>query len=350
VSAGCSCTLLTITSAMLRRDRQRLNHMGVDILETAPDSTTIIGRSIRLLGTLLRLSTGARFDVVYTNATGLSPWLVWKVLGRRGNRVIHHHHTSADENEKASWSVLYPLALRLVPELVACSETVGARLSAFRGERPINVLHYLTPDLGDVDSEPRPARKPGALVFAFFGRVIRTKGIDWILSISSEPEFRDARFQIHGTGPDYRAEDFDPYHNVEFLGPYEGVAEHARRLTGVDCVLLPSLHVEGAPLVLLEAMSSGKPWIATNQGGVKDLAVCGDDSLVTEPTIEAFRRAVLLMQERLLAGHVSETSIRKAYDGHFGLRRREEAWLSFFGLTRPIAQFADGVSLEDAER
>ena len=25
-------------------------------------------------------STGAGFDVVYTNATGLSPWLVWKVL------------------------------------------------------------------------------------------------------------------------------------------------------------------------------------------------------------------------------------------------------------------------------
>ena len=347
-STGCSCTLLTITSVMLPRDRQRLVHAGVELLDVAPGSNSTIVRLIRLLGTLLRLSTGVRFDVVYTNATGLSPWLVWKILGRQRTRIIHHHHTSADESERASWPTLYPMALRQVPHLVACSATVADRLSAFRRGRPISVLHYLTPDLGGVGDEREQTPMSQALVFGFFGRVIRSKGIDWILSISRDPEFRDAKFQIHGSGPDYRAEDFDQYDNVEFLGAYDGPEEHARRLSRVDCVILPSLHTEGAPLVLLEAMSMGKPWVATDQGGVKDLAVCEEDCLVTQPTLDAFRSGLEVMQQRLLAGQVSGKSIRVAYDRHFGLRGREEAWLCFMGLSGRSHHGGEGAELAAA--
>src|SRR5579862_212911 len=256
-SHGCECTLLTITCAVNDAQRRQLREWGIRLLEAAPNSARPATRAVRLLATLVRLSAGGAFDVVYTNATGLSPWIVWTLLKRKHNRVIHHHHTSACEDERNTWPRLYPAALRAVPELVACSTSVAERLSPYRGPRPLRVLLYLADDLmpNAVPAATRSRTQTQGPVFGFFGRAVSGKGIDWILELSRDPRFKGARFEVHGQAPDYQALAPSDYPNVTFCGPYFGADEHARRLRGVDCVVLPSLHVEGMPLTLMEAMS-----------------------------------------------------------------------------------------------
>jgi glycosyltransferase involved in cell wall biosynthesis len=46
----------------------------------------------------------------------------------------------------------------------------------------------------------------------------------------------------------------------------------AKIYTGLDIVCLTSLN-EGTPLTLIEAMAAGKPFVATDVGGVRDLMV-----------------------------------------------------------------------------
>jgi glycosyltransferase involved in cell wall biosynthesis len=60
-----------------------------------------------------------------------------------------------------------------------------------------------------------------------------------------------------------------------------------------DIFVLPS-PVEGTPLVLLEAMASGKPVIATDTGGVSGIIDDGRNGFIIEP------KDILGLKERIL--------------------------------------------------
>jgi glycosyltransferase involved in cell wall biosynthesis len=63
-------------------------------------------------------------------------------------------------------------------------------------------------------------------------------------------------------------------------------------IEGCDVFCLPS-HAEGLPLVLLEAMSRGKPVVATAVGGTPELVIDGETGLLVAPgDVEALRAAL----------------------------------------------------------
>jgi glycosyltransferase involved in cell wall biosynthesis len=63
-------------------------------------------------------------------------------------------------------------------------------------------------------------------------------------------------------------------------------------IEGCDVFCLPS-HVEGLPLVLLEAMSRGKPVVATTVGGTPELVEDGETGLLVAPRdVDALREAL----------------------------------------------------------
>jgi glycosyltransferase involved in cell wall biosynthesis len=74
--------------------------------------------------------------------------------------------------------------------------------------------------------------------------------------------------------------------------PHEDIPAH---LTQADLFVLPSLS-EGLPLVLVEAMSAGKPVVATEVGGIPDVLVDEGDGktgyLVPPESPEALAEAI----------------------------------------------------------
>ncbi len=115
----------------------------------------------------------------------------------------------------------------------------------------------------------------------YMGRIVEEKGIECLLSaLRNCPEIK---FKIIGDGPlrDYLREKIIQWDlsNVEYLG----VRDHDQcmdTLLGACFHVLPSQSYEGIPMVMLEAMSAGKPSIVSDLGVLPHMVNDGVDGLV----------------------------------------------------------------------
>jgi len=84
---------------------------------------------------------------------------------------------------------------------------------------------------------------------------------------------------------------------VRFDGPLTQ-DELVKRYAAADCLVLASSR-EGLPNVVLEAMASGTPVIATNAGGIPEIVDNSVGYLLTERSIKAITTAVMNFKDRL---------------------------------------------------
>ncbi len=118
--------------------------------------------------------------------------------------------------------------------------------------------------------------------FLLIGRIMRDKGIEEYLGAAEEIRRRYPRteFQIVGPYEDEtyypRIEDSDA---VRYLGFSEDVREQIRE---ADCIVHPSYH-EGMSNVLLEAAAMGKPLLASNIPGCREIIDHGENGFLFEP-------------------------------------------------------------------
>lgn len=125
----------------------------------------------------------------------------------------------------------------------------------------------------------------------YFGRFVSDKGVQYLVDAAKGlPE--SIVTHIFGDGPmrhelESRAGDA----NIQFQG---FVPEIADAMAAVDVVVVPSVWAEAFPFSVLEAMSLGKPVIATRRGGLPEmvrhgatgLLVDGENSLSLREAIE----------------------------------------------------------------
>jgi glycosyltransferase involved in cell wall biosynthesis len=177
---------------------------------------------------------------------------------------------------------------------------------------PFNVSYDASP--------PWPASPPdGELALAFVGRLdVVSKGQDVLLQVLGLPHWRErkVRLSLVGEGPNERGlrrmVERLGLTNVEFRGQSDNVeaiwAEH-------HALVLPS-RFEGMPLVVVEAMLCGRPCIATDVGGNRELIRDGVNGFLAKaPTVELLDEAMNRAWEnrsRLRAmGQVSARDVRQ---------------------------------------
>ena len=134
-------------------------------------------------------------------------------------------------------------------------------------------------------------------VFGSVGRLVKTKGHEYLLKAFSEIRKKspDAKVVIIGDGPlrrdlEEQARQLGITQNTVFAGFRSDVAE---LLPGFDVFVLPSI-AEGLSLALLEAMASKLPVIASDVGGIPE--VFGDKDigrLIPSKDIAALGNAML---------------------------------------------------------
>lgn len=330
---GMRVTFVTTSNSLNDGARRELLASGVEFLEFSRPrgSASALAKAAWLLRTTLRLRR-TRWDVIYTNGQSVLATFLW-LAARRGTRIVHHHHTSSDAAEQRTWHPLYRLALRFAPEVVTVSQATRGVLDATLGRDDVRCVLCLTPriPLPERIEDRRPAAD-APLRFGYVGRLVAEKGIGEICRLSALPELRDIEWHLYGAGPDYPAAHFAAFPNVHYHGLYASMEEYAGALQQFDATVLYSRHSEGLPLTLMEAMAAGLPWIATDRGGTRELALSAENCRVlpAEATPAQIAEATREFADRIRAGGTSRAAQRRVYDAQLSPATIEAQWLALF--------------------
>lgn len=96
--------------------------------------------------------------------------------------------------------------------------------------------------------------------------------------------------------------------NVFFMGNIPNAGAYNEY---ADLFILPS-NYEGLPMVILEAMSFGKPIVASNVGGVSEIVVDGENGYTVENTAEAFIDKMLyILEHKNIYESFSKNSLKR---------------------------------------
>lgn len=262
----------------------------------------------------IRLARSRKHHAIYTNGQGNS-LLLPIFLKRKNTHWVHHHHTSGDTQDKASWSLIYRKALNLADTVIACSSRNAANMSEIL-QREIQTI----PCFSRQTPTPRKnVTKDQTLHFGYFGRLIPEKGIDLLAQLAQDPDTAGIHFHIWGEGTAYPKTFFEGKPRLSFHGTFEGRQGLTQAMAKLDAFLLLSTHPEGLPICLLETMSAGLPWIATDRGGISDIAC---DPLSTRlispnPHYDEVKTEVINLAEDLKNGRISPQKQRQLYAENF---------------------------------
>ena len=180
----------------------------------------------------------------------------------------------------------------------------------------------------------RPIPQTDGLHLVFVGRLTAIKGLRVLMEAmaAAHADRPDLRLTLVGDGPDrpwLEAAAASMDGAVRFAGyqSQEGVAEI---LAGADALVLPSF-AEGVPVVLMEAMASGKPVIATQLAGVPELVEDGVSGLLVPPGDPAALAAAIgrLAGDAELRARMGEAG-RAKVRAEFDVRLEAKRLLSLF--------------------
>lgn len=114
---------------------------------------------------------------------------------------------------------------------------------------------------------------------------------------------------------------------IRFHGRYPDGQAYVDLLRQFDLLLLPTVGQEGGPLVLLEAMACGTPFVANGVGGIPDFD--NPDCRVSKD-ITGFVSAVAEIADEMAAGQIDGSRLQRHYRGNFSYEVLVGKWESYF--------------------
>jgi len=240
-----------------------------------------------------RLARSGEFDVVHAF------WPIPQgVLGLAAKRAAGIPLVSTFFGVELTWmDRQFPFLAPMLRRIVRGSDAVTA-ISTYTAERLQRVASGVRTEVipfgAAVDAAPslpppRPAGSRPELLF--MGRLVERKGVHLLLEALSLLENRPL-LHVVGDGPErarlqelagrLRLED-----DVVFHG-FVSAEEKSAQLAGCDAFVLPAVidskgDTEGLGVVLLEAMTYGKPVIASAAGGIVDIVRDGRNGFLVPP-------------------------------------------------------------------
>jgi len=159
------------------------------------------------------------------------------------------------------------------------------------------------------------------IIFLFIGRVMKEKGIDEYLEAAESltERYSNIEFQIVGSfeEAEYKERILNNENKrITFLGRSNDVRNEIKE---VDCIVNPSYH-EGMSNVLLEGAAMGKPLIASNIPGCKEIVEDGHNGYLFEVKSTASLRNKLIQfvelrnEERKVMGRNSRNKVEAEFD------------------------------------
>jgi glycosyltransferase involved in cell wall biosynthesis len=138
-------------------------------------------------------------------------------------------------------------------------------------------------------------------ILLYVGRVVKEKGLEVLFTtLSNLKMLKGLKLLVVGGG-----KDFERYKNlvksqdlpVTFYGEVKN-EETIKYYKKADVFILPTLRQEGFPMVLVEAMATGLPIIASRIGGIPSAVTDGENGILVSPnSVAELREAIKLLYE-----------------------------------------------------
>jgi glycosyltransferase involved in cell wall biosynthesis len=267
---------------------------------------------------------GKRFDVLYSlEMTRFLQFLALFV--RPGGRILYNRAgMPADPSEHIDANII-----KLLDAIIVESPfQANAAKQIYGQDVPVASL----PLLGHICT-PMPRAKPLSdepLNIAFLGRYDEKKGIYRLLDIWPELEIGPARLHYHGHGPeqDHLKESIKRRGlegEVIVNGGWKSASELGVILSKTDLLVLPS-EEEGLPLILLEAMAHGVPFVASDVGAIPTLAEDNPDVRVVSLDNTSIKEAIEERAQTIRTGGIEASRLQAYFQSRYSYDVLSTRW------------------------
>ena len=263
-------------------------------------------------------------DVIHVhlvNLVGAMFVFLGKLLRKRTILTVHRFDILPTRN--TFYSVLRLLALRLVDLAIAVSKATQ-KLAISAGAHPKKIV-VIYNSIDESRFKPRlkeEVRKELGIesngkIIIYVGALIPRKGVEYLIRAMQLviEKIPNSILLVIGNGPEkehlkFLSSQFGLKENIQFLGhiPTNLLALY---YNVSDVFVLPSFH-EGHAMVLLEAMASGLPIIATNVGGNVETITDRLNGYLVNPgdTLTIADRIIHILSDERLSRRFSNASLR----------------------------------------
>jgi glycosyltransferase involved in cell wall biosynthesis len=181
------------------------------------------------------------------------------------------------------------------------------------------------------DSKPK-----GKIKLAYFGRLAGNKGLQLLFkAIAALPSHGDISLDLWGKGEEEEkliklAKSLRIQHKVNFLGGYPSQREGAELMASYDSLVLTSTEMEGLPLILLESMAYGLPFMATNIGAIKDCCMDNPDTILVQPTLDNITIGLYMLISKIQKNEFDPARLKAYYERNFSSKVMAARWKECF--------------------
>jgi phosphatidylinositol alpha-mannosyltransferase len=280
-------------------------------------ATITIGRN--LSGQVKKILTRGGFDIVHTHGP-LAPMLPFLALRHSpAVNVATFHASHADSTGYQLFEPILQRYFRRIDGLIAVSETARESMyKYFPGDYRI-IPNGVDTDRFHRGMKPVAHLADGRPSILFVGRFDPRKGLKYLLQaipyvVEKVP---DARLVVVGKGvldSYYRRYLDNRYRDHVIFEGFVTPEELPSYYATCDVFCSPATGSESFGIILLEAMATGKPIVASNISGYRSVVSDGVDGLLVEPRdAQALAQAlILLLRDSLLRARLGHKGREKA--------------------------------------
>jgi glycosyltransferase involved in cell wall biosynthesis len=290
---------------------------------------------------LIKLINQVQPDIIHTHLFQPRFYTTIAHLFTRRGILIAHKHNSVNIRKHNVFIFLEMLSIIFNQKVIAISQSVKQSLIKYEfvPEKKIDVIHNGIECQNFYDNiNKSKILNEKKIILGTVCRLERQKGLKYLLLAMKIIliKFPEVKLEIIGEGTllnelQELSKKLGISNSVIFFGKFTDVKPFYNRM---DAFVLPSLY-EGFGIVILEAMASGVPVIASDVDGIKEVIQDEINGMLVLPkNPEAIAIAVTrLIQNNQLYSHLVEEGLKRArvFDIHEHLMKLDNLYSSLLG-------------------
>jgi glycosyltransferase involved in cell wall biosynthesis len=309
------------------QESQKIDDSNIEIIHC---NSSQWQRTIQITNIIKRFSP----DVYLATGTGWNLFIPPIISGIK-TRLVFYEVMSSDPNgwRDSRWIVRW-----FYDEALGQSPIIARHFAdCFNWQKKTSVIPAMLEPLELSTHLPKAITKKielGTAKAALFSRLVPHKQAFWLVQQWELLKDLLGELHIHGSGPEQAPiEEYIRSHGigdrVKCFGRYPVGQEYVDLLSSYDLTLLPTIGAEGVPLVLLESMACGVPFVAFGVGGIPDCGVDNPNVIVVNPGSDLFIATVRQVLLKLSEGEIDQSQLQQYYFKHYSYSVLKEAWLSY---------------------